>query len=265
MLKKYDGVDKQLLVEYIGDNYNKCLYLYLNFMKYDNNNPNVKTWYEIEFNKIKCIVLKYFNGMHIFSKDNDYNIENIIDIIKEEKPSNISGERKTISKIEEQVKLLSYVSEYGWVRCMDTPFPFESNEVKIASIEDIHEIAELVIKDKDISNSYSFDQLYNQIRVRNLEAYGRNYIIKINGRIVTHASTGAENDKVSVLSYVMTDEKNRGKGLATKVCSKLCNDLLREGKKVYLINYTNESTKLYDKIGFKVVDEWTKMYRKEEL
>ena len=63
----------------------------------------------------------------------------------------------------------------------------------------------------------------------------------------------------------MTDEIYRGKGLATKVCSKLCNDLIDEGKKIYLINYTNESTGLYDKLGFKVLCDWGKLYKNNKM
>ena len=37
-------------------------------------------------------------------------------------------------------------------------------------------------------------------------------------------------------------------------------NLLDEGKKVYLINYTDESTGLYDKLGFEVSCEIGKLY-----
>ena len=36
---------------------------------------------------------------------------------------------------------------------------------------------------------------------------------------------------------------------------------MHEVKNVYLINYSNESTKLYDKIGFKICCEWGKLYK----
>ena len=70
----------------------------------------------------------------------------------------------------------------------------------------------------------------------------------------------AEIDEIAVLSNVITNPSYRGKGLATIVCSKLCNDLIDEGKKVYLINYTEESTGLYDKLGFEISCEIGKLY-----
>ena len=63
-----------------------------------------------------------------------------------------------------------------------------------------------------------------------------------------------------MLAYVITDPEYRGKGLARKVCEKVCKDVIDEGKKVYLINYSKESTALYDKIGFKICAEWAKMF-----
>ena len=56
-------------------------------------------------------------------------------------------------------------------------------------------------------------------------------------------------------------KKNIGiNGLATKLCAKLCSDLQRENKEIFLINYTKESTKLYDKLGFDISCEWAKLY-----
>lgn len=75
-------------------------------------------------------------------------------------------------------------------------------------------------------------------------------------------ATGAESLKVATITYVITHPDSRRKGLATKVISKICKDLITEGKKVFLVNYTQASTMLYEKIGFKVSCEWAKLYKK---
>ena len=65
MLKTYNQ-NIERLIEYIGNNYDECLYLYLNIIKYGFSNPNIKVWIEEENDSISCIVLKYYTGMHVF-------------------------------------------------------------------------------------------------------------------------------------------------------------------------------------------------------
>ena len=104
-----------------------------------------------------------------------------------------------------------------------------------------------------MGRSYSYKSLYNQLKERNDSNFSRNYVIKDGNNIVSHAATGAEIDNAAILTYVITAPKSRGNGYATKVVGKLCYDLINEGKKIYLINYTDESTALYTKLGFKQV------------
>ena len=260
MLKTYNQ-NIERLIEYIGNNYDECLYLYLNLIKYGFSNPNIKVWIEEENDSISCIVLKYYTGMHVFSKDKNLNIEDVIDLIIKEQPTIICSEKRIIEELMPYLKT-DYNSEIGWVRCMNKKYECNNEEVQIAKEKDLYECSELIMKDEDMSSSYTLDELYKQIKVRNVEKYGRNYMIKDNDKIIAHASTGAESEKVGVLTHVMVDFDYRGKGYATKVCSKLCNDLIDEGKSIYLINYTNESTRLYDKLGFTISCEFGKLYRK---
>ena len=53
MLKRVEQSDVELIKEYIGNEYDKCLYLYLDFIKYGLSNPNLKFWFDIEKSEIK--------------------------------------------------------------------------------------------------------------------------------------------------------------------------------------------------------------------
>lgn len=260
MIKKCSANDINRIYEYIGDNYNKCLYLYLDFIKYGLNNTNVKMYIQENDNRIIGIALTYYSGMHIFSQNSELNIKEWIDLISDINPTMICGTKEIISKLENEIQ--NYCSEYGWVRelkCIDKKIDVKG--VSKATMDDFMNIANLLFSDNDIGGSYRLDELYNQIVERNNEKYGRNYIIKEGNNIIAHAGTGAENNKVAMLNYVITSPEHRGKGLATKVTAKVCYDLINEGKKVYLINYTNESTGLYDKIGFRISCEWGKLFK----
>lgn len=248
------------ILEYIGNDYYKCLYLYLDLIKYPDS-ENVKSWLQYsEDGSISAVCLMYFSGMHFFSKNNKCDFNELVDLVLNECPSVICAEKWIIESL---AKLLTdYSSEYGYVRELDKLNDFhEYNDVVEAYTEqDFKQISDLLMQDDDIGSSYSNNELFEQIKQRNEEKYGRNYMIKSDDTIVCHAGTGAENEKVAMLNYVITHPDFRSKGLAYKTVSKVCSDLIAEGKKVYLINYSQESTKLYDKIGFKVSCEWGKLF-----
>ena len=262
MLKKVEKKDENLIEEYIGTDYNKCLYLYLDFMKYKTTNDNVTSWLDVENNEIKAIILKYYSGMHIFSKYQNCNYETLLNLILQEKPSIICAEKFLIENLCKLLCSKDYVANYGWVRELEEYYECDNESAKLAKSNDYDEISRLILTDSSFNNYYTFEELKNQIVEQNENNYGRNYIIKKNNKIISHAAICAENNKIAVLSHIITDDTYRHQGLATKVCSKLCNDIISEGKKVYLTNYTFESTALYDKIGFKPSCEIGKLYKK---
>ena len=199
--------------------------------------------------------------MHIFTKDiSGCDFDEIRELILEESPSVICAEKSLIETLFEILNETDYMAEYGWVRVLSKHYECENFMVERAEgDEDFIAISKL-IKNDHMGEFYDLDELISQIKERDDDNFGRNYIVRDGDRIISNASTNAELDKIAVLSNVITDKSYRGKGLATKVCSKLCNDLIDEGKKVYLVNYTDESTRLYDKLGFEISCEIGKLY-----
>ena len=261
MLIKCKSIDDEKKInEYIGNNYDKCLYLYLDFEKYKFSNPNVSIWIQTNNSIITSIILKYYSGMHIFSNHCDYDVEEIKNLIDKEKPTMICGEKTIVCDIYKNLDISNYLIETGWVRRLSTTRDFDRTDVELAKEEDFYQIAKLLYQDEDLGSSYQLEDLKEQMINRNKEEYARNYIIRKDGKVVSHAGTGAENKKVAMLSYVITDENYRGKGYAQKLCSAVCQYLIEEGKEVFLVNYSTESTRLYDKLGFKVCCEWGKIF-----
>ena len=93
MLKRVEKGEEPSIKEYIGTNYDKCLYLYLDFVKYGLSNENLKFWLDIDNDEIKSVILKYYSGMHVFSKDKNCSYDDIVELILEETPSVICAEK----------------------------------------------------------------------------------------------------------------------------------------------------------------------------
>lgn len=264
MIYKAKQDNTEEIINYIGNDYNKCPYLYIDFIKYGFSNNNVATYIQKRNNDIQCIILCYHTGMHIFSKNLDFFIDEVIDLINKKKPTIICAEKEVIIKLKSYLE--NYSSKMGYVRELrqiNSIIPIE--KVQKATIDDLKEVAKLLNEDEDLGKSYSNDELYLQLVERKKEGFSRNYVIKENDKVIAHAATGGENEKIAILSGVITNPSYRGKGYASTVTAKLCIDLLNEGKKIYLINYTNESAKLYNKIGFEISIEFGKLVLNKRL
>ena len=75
------------------------------------------------------------------------------------------------------------------------------------------------------------------------------------------AKSTAENKNTAMIIGVGTHPEYRNQGLATKCLIKLCEELLKEGIKPCLFYDNEEAGKLYRKLGFKRIDEWTVYYK----
>lgn len=265
MIRKVVENERSRILRAIGEQYGKCLYLYLDLQKYGLNNPNINIWISDDNGKIEAIILKYYRGMHIYLPENKFNTDKICWLIRNEKPTIICAERSVIETLEKQEELKNYDSEYGWVRRLDRiKQGDESGIIKNLNANEFKQLTNLLLGDIGIGGSYTFDSMYDQIIERYKDGYGRNYVLKDGDKVIAHAGTGAEDNKLGVLSYVITDPTYRKRGLALKLCTAVCHDLIKEGKKVFLINYSTESTALYDKLGFRIDSECGKLFINNE-
>lgn len=261
MISLVHNNEKKDLINIIGPNYGECLYLYLDLVKYGTENPNIKVWVNEIDNNIDFAALKYYTGMHIYVTKDDFDSNSLVELINNEHPTIICAKKSIIEKLQPLLKESGYKSEYGAIRRLTAiEKGDESGIIKNPTPEDFNKITELLLSDDDIGGSYTFKTMHDPILERYNEKYGRNYIIKDGDKVIAHAGTGAENEKLGILNYVITDPNYRRKGLASKLCTSVCYDLIKDGKDVFLINYSNESTALYDKLGFKLYCDWGKLY-----
>ena len=68
--------------------------------------------------------------------------------------------------------------------------------------------------------------------------------------VLSCALTAAESETAAIISGVACDASTRGAGLGKKTVLSLANELLSEGKKVYVIALNDGAGAFYEKIGF---------------
>lgn len=248
------------VLDYIDKDYGKCLYMYLDILKYGFNDENINLWCQKKGEKISLLVLQYYTGMHIFTRDiSCVNINDLISLIKIRNPSMICGMGNIIKNI--QNLLSDYKCEIGYVGKIEKLHDITINKCRLASREDLKQVAEFLSKDDNLGKPFGFDLLYKQITERYDQNYGRTFILEEDGRIIGTASTYAETNGVAVVSGVLIDENYRGKGLSRIILGALCNDLLKNGFDIFSYYYITPAIRMHHSVGFYDIGEWAKLIK----
>jgi predicted GNAT family acetyltransferase len=97
------------------------------------------------------------------------------------------------------------------------------------------------------------------------ENAGRYYYVRRDGRIASAAATTAENSASAMVVGVATTPEYRGQGLATRVVSGLCRDVLAGGRAFLCLFYDNPAAgAIYRRIGFQETGTWVMGTPKKE-
>lgn len=262
MITKCGNADVRQILEYIGIDYSRCLYLYLNIKKYGLETNLIDAWILTDNNLIKAILLKYYSCLHVFSKDNRFNSDEIAFFFVENHFTMLyctsETARRIYMSVPQSIKNTAVVTN-GWVAKIKeldhAPYGMATHAEK----EDFEQIAKLIYDDNDIGRSYKLNELTKQIIERNIDGYSRNLVIKKGNQVIAHACTNAEMDGIAVVAELVVREEYRRKGYASEIWRAICSEVLSEGKEVYSFYYSKESRTLHKHIGFYEVCEWTKV------
>lgn len=83
----------------------------------------------------------------------------------------------------------------------------------------------------------------------------RRYIIEDRSEIVATAASTSESCDMAMIIAVATRKDHRGRGLASAVVSRLCGDLLAEGKTPCLLYDNPDTGRIYNRLGFREIGE----------
>ncbi len=252
--------NKQQILDYIGDDYGKCLYLYIDLKKYGLSNENVSMWWQLdEQGAIRAIALKYYTGMHLYSRDNDFDAKDAADLIMRELPSMVCAMKETTDKVAEHMD--GYSQEVGIVLRLEHYENIFSPDVYAASYDELREIADVLSEDEALGKPYENDLLYQQLAERYKEKFGRNYLLRDGeNKIISHVATYAELDNLAIVSGGFVSPAYRGQGQYGKILGSMCRYLLEEGKDIYSYHY-DAGQSAHKSVGFEKLGDWAKLVR----
>lgn len=99
MIVKCQKNDEQIIESYIGKEYYKCLYLYMNLQRYGIGSQVIDVYMDKRENEIKAVYLFYFSCVHVYSKDNDFSVLELKELIKDHPIKMIYCEKSTAEYI----------------------------------------------------------------------------------------------------------------------------------------------------------------------
>lgn len=246
------------VIDFVAPFRERCLYVYLDLIRYGVSNPAVESWIDSLKNP-STVAMRYHNGLHVFALPG-VELTGLRKLVATMRPALVLGESSVIAQIS---GIDSYVesANIGVVMKQQSANVVTRNECMRATMEDIDEVAKLILSEDSLASGYSKPELIEQMSERWTNGYGRSYIIRRDGAVVAHAGTGAESSGVATIVDVIVDAHHRRRGLAREVVSFLCNELVSEGLSPYLYCYEEGARRLYLSLGFKAVCEWSRLVR----
>ena len=249
------------IFDYIGKDYGKCLYIYIDLKQYGIDDENFNVWIQYNIDsEISAIISEYYGGIQVYSKFCNFDVKEIANFIIKRNPNVIFGMEAIIDKIHEL--LTDYDKEIGVVgELIELNYP-PNPEVYSASIEELEDIVKIISQDENIGKAYGFESLYNQYVDRKINNFGRNYVLRDDsGEIICHAGTYAELPELAVIGGVITNIPYRGKGFSKGTLATLCSKLKSEKKDVFSYFYIPSASKMHYGVGFKKIGGWAKLFK----
>ncbi len=198
------------------------------------------------------ILLRYYDYFIIYSPGK-MNYREAAEIIKGYGNAQVlSGKESCVDKIKPFLEDLVEEEKRMYFSALKNPnFTISDYKIHKVTPQNIHKVI------CTLNNIEEFDSRNDETFISGIkDGSKRSYFMEIDGTVVSTASTSAESSDSAMIVAVATDKKYRNKGYATAVMSKLCSDLLNEGKTPCLFYNNPSAGKIYERMGFKKIGFW---------
>ncbi len=208
------------------------------------------------------LILRFHRYFLLYSRYEDYNAQEAISFFRRQQPDCISGKTVLLKRIAAAFPQWTIQSTY-MSRCDHVAGCFSAPEgLTVRRLEpgDAAQAVELLSDIEEFSRTFKKEEREEQKRRMEEEmARGGKAAMGgfLEGRLVTIASTSAENSESAMVVGVATAETCRGRGYASAVVSALCRDCFGRGKKYLCLFYDNPvAGKIYNRAGFQELGEY---------
>lgn len=257
MIRKLNEDDRQMTLEFLQDEPAINLFIIGDIECFGFNQNFQELWGTFnEFNQLEGVLLR-FNECYIpYYKNINFDITDFKNIIASDNTTKIiSGKESVVKQFKGILKKQKEKSMYFCELVEGSRLKEYGSNIKIATEDDAIRVYNLLenIEEFQTTDTNSVERIRKVISTK----AGRIYFIEdSNGQLLTVAQTTAENSKSAMVVGVATRKEYRGRGLMSQCLSKLCHDVLLEGKTLCLFYDNPKAGNVYHKIGFQAIDRW---------
>lgn len=259
MVIKLDNKHEKILKDYLYQEKDWNLFMIGDYENYGIEKDFQIFWGEIDNNnKLTGVLMKYYENFVFSSITNNFDAKSFANIIKSYDYKIISGKEDVIIKFKNILNPSSEKNTY-YARLDNSKYLnktiIDNYNIVRCEYKDENYLKEIVNLTNSIEE-FSVDTDYDRIVSSLKDKSGRAYALILNDNVVSAAQITAENSSSAMIIAVCTDNEHRGRGFATVTVTKLCDDLLNDGKVLCLFYDNPVAGNIYKRIGFKDIGKW---------
>ena len=258
MIRRLIGDDHELCFSLLKTKTAENLFIVGDIETYGYDTEFQKIWGEFnESGELIAVLLKYHENYIPFATK-DFDARGFAEIMSADPDLKMmSGLKDITEKIEPYLnKQLKRKRQTYYAKCTrlnTNPNNVDVLNVQQATLEDAEELVEFMNSIPEFSDStVTVERKRREFKTGSSRSY---YIVE-DGRMVSIASTAAENSLSAMIVGVATLENYKKKGYATKCMLKLCSVLLVEEKELCLFYDNPEAGAIYKRLGFEEIGFW---------
>lgn len=132
-----------------------------------------------------------------------------------------------------------------------------SADIKTATVNDAWRIQALMETIEEFTRPGTQKEIEDTIKSKSGRIY---YMEDDSGQMMSVSQTAAENSRSAMIVGIATAKEYRNRGLMSVCLSKLCADVLDEGKTLCLFYDNPKAGSVYHKLGFVSIDKWVMIH-----
>ncbi|WDV44251.1 GNAT family N-acetyltransferase [Clostridiaceae bacterium M8S5] len=255
MIVRLTEKDNEKLMEYLYEESEINLFIIGDIENYGYDESIIKIWADVnDSNEIKGVLLRYKEFYIVYSKG-EFDVEGFVSIMEKSQYKAISGKKEVMLKIRDLIDHDNFREMYFSKVTKDTYNDEDNNLAEKLTLDDIDDMFKLREGIEEFTVSYNRDEIIKEIK----DDFRKQYIVKIDGNVVSTASAIAENSKSAMIVGVCTDKNYRKKGYGSMCVRALCKELLEKDKTLCLFYDNPKAGRVYKNIGFEDIDKWCMM------
>ncbi|PZC52055.1 MULTISPECIES: GNAT family N-acetyltransferase [unclassified Mesotoga] len=248
-MRRIDGSEWKNLLPFLYRNREFNMFIIGDIENTSSDSDNLEIFLDGDFDSPRGILLRYYKFL-ILSDGAGMNFEQAAEVVRRfEQAMMLSGTISGIDRITPYLQDIREEEETLHFAVLREPnLDAARFEVRRATTEDAEKLLVFLFS---IEEFHATDEESFMATLK--DGSTRRYIIEDQGKILATAASTSESSDMAMIIGVATGKDFRGRGLASAVVSRLCEDLLAEGRTPCLLYDNPEAGRIYNRLGFREI------------